>query len=83
MILRKELIFHALWMTMAIILNYYEKQLLNVEFIKKKTCSHHLNESKAFVCYQCDKLKLKIMRIDNVNVCSLKCLKDYLNAQVK
>ncbi|ALA97948.1 hypothetical protein SKUN_001062 [Spiroplasma kunkelii CR2-3x] len=50
---------------------------------KEKTCSHHLNESKAFVCYQCDKLKPKIMRIDNVNVCSLKFLKDYLNAQVK
>lgn len=50
---------------------------------KEKPCSHHLNESKAFVCYQCDKLKAKIIRIDNVNVCSLKCLKDYLNAQVK
>ncbi|MBH8623036.1 MULTISPECIES: hypothetical protein [Spiroplasma] len=50
---------------------------------KAKPCTHHLDESKAFVCYQCDNLKSKIMRIDNVNVCSLKCLKDYLNAQVK
>lgn len=50
---------------------------------KEKPCAHDLDKSKQFVCYQCDKPKSKIMRIDNVNVCSLKCLKDYLNAQVK
>lgn len=50
---------------------------------KEKPCTHHLDESKAFFCYQCDKFKSKIMRINDVNVCSLICLKDYLNAQVK
>ncbi|WP_425380390.1 hypothetical protein [Spiroplasma endosymbiont of Stenodema calcarata] len=48
---------------------------------KEKPCSHHLDESKEFIC-QCDKLKAKIMHIDDVNICSLKCLKHYLNGKL-